>query len=563
VAPQAKAQQPTFHLDRLEIPGAPDDGMVLFRPVTQPKPTLFAQLALGYSRNPLHTSNITTDRTTLAISPTGVVSDQFTAYGTVGIEVLNRLVFAVSLPVTIVQDGQNPNYVGTVFNSPAATRVTADGGHLNDMRIDVRAVLARTANEKGAVGARLALLPPSGATANFGGDGVTSGMLMVDGEYDFSWLILTANTGIHFRTRNSVNDPVNGTGLGIGDEWRWAVGAFVPIKAGKYRLGATIFGQTGIENGDAVIGDTSFTKRNTPVEWNLEARMRFGPEERLWAGVGGGTLIANGYGAPDFRIVGLMGIYTNIFDVDAKSPGQKALRAKWRTERTQDSDNDGIPDDIDACPTEPEDHQGNDPNDGCPMPPDRDGDGIPDNLDKCPDQPEDKDGIEDGDGCPEDDFDKDGIPDATDACPKEPGAPSPDPKKNGCPSFIRLEKGKVEILQQVHFATGSATILPDSFPMLQEIANLLKANVAIKKMLIEGHTDDRGDDQMNLKLSQNRADSVKAWLTQHGVETGRLDAQGFGETRPIDDNKTDKGRAANRRVEFKITEEEDTNKAPH
>ena len=135
------------------------------------------------------------------------------------------------------------------------------------------------------------------------------------------------------------------------------------------------------------------------------------------------------------------------------------------------------------------------------MPPDRDGDGIPDQYDKCPDVPEDKDGIDDGDGCPEDDADNDGIPDAQDACPKEPGQKNTDPKKNGCPTFIKVEGNVVRILQQVHFATGSATILPESFPMLQEIANLLKANKGIKRMSIEGHTDNRGSADLNKKLS--------------------------------------------------------------
>jgi outer membrane protein OmpA-like peptidoglycan-associated protein len=194
------------------------------------------------------------------------------------------------------------------------------------------------------------------------------------------------------------------------------------------------------------------------------------------------------------------------------------------------------------------------------MPPDRDGDGIPDQYDKCPDQPEDKDGIDDGDGCPEDDADNDGIPDVVDACPKEPGTKNTDPKKNGCPSFIKVEGNVVRILQQVHFATGSTTILPESFPMLQEIANLLKSNQGIKKMSINGHTDNRGGADMNKKLSQGRAESVVKWLTQHGVEGTRLEAHGFGLEQPIEDNNTDAGRAANRRVEFKIVEEEDSNK---
>lgn len=563
VSSSAAAQQPTFALDRLQIPGAPDDGLVLFRPVTQPKPTAFAQLALGYQRNPLKTSNITRDATAIKTSSTGVVSDQFTAYATMGFQVLNRATLAVSLPVTLAQGGQNPNYgSSSLSGGPNTTVVTTDGAHLNDMRLDLRVILARTANEKGAIAGHAALLPPAGSNTNFGGDGSTSGLFMVHAEYDFNWLILTANTGVHFRPRNSINNPrpPADNGLGIGNEWRWAVGGFIPFKAGKYRLGATIFGQTGIES-DSIIGDTVFRGRNSPIEWNVEGRVRFGPKEQFWAGGGAGSLLANGYGAPDLRLLAFAGVYTNIFDSDAKSPERKAaLREKWRTERTTDTDKDGIPDDIDACPSEPEDHEGSDPNDGCPMPPDRDGDGISDQYDKCPDQPEDKDGIEDGDGCPEDDFDKDGVPDATDACPKEPGAPSPDPKRNGCPQFIKMENGRVDILQQVHFQSGSSNILPDSFPMLQEIANLLKANQSIKKMSIEGHTDDRGDDKMNEKLSQGRAESVMRWMTQHGVETPRLEAHGYGEAKPIADNATDKGRAANRRVEFKILEDEDTNK---
>ncbi len=555
----AKAQQSTFHLDRLEVPGSPEDGLVLYRPVTQPKPIFFGQLALGYSRNPLHLSNITSDKATLdrAGNSTGVVKDQFTAYATLGFQFLNRFTVSVTLPATLIQDGSVPTYAGS---APGKSTFQTGGPTVGDTRIDVRAVLLRTSNEKGAIGVSGSLFAPSGTYSTFGGDGSTSGMVEIQGEYDFNWLILTANTGVMFRPRNSINDPVNNNGLGIGNEWRWAAGGFIPIKAGKYRIGATIFGQTGITNGDSVIGDTFGKKRNTPVEWNVEGRAKIGPKDRWWVGLGAGTLIGNGYGAPDLRVVGLLGAYVPILDSDAASPDRKAAqRAEWRRESTSDRDHDGIPDDIDACPDEPEDHKGPDPNDGCPMPPDRDGDGIPDQYDKCPDEPEDKDGIEDGDGCPEDDADHDGIPDVKDACPDVPGKPSPDPKQNGCPQFIKKEGSVVRVLQQVHFQTGSSKILPDSFPMLQEIADLLKSSPQIKKMSIEGHTDNKGAADMNKRLSQSRADSVMKWLTDHGTEKPRLEAHGYGLERPIEDNGTEKGRAANRRVEFKILEEEDPN----
>ena len=106
------------------------------------------------------------------------------------------------------------------------------------------------------------------------------------------------------------------------------------------------------------------------------------------------------------------------------------------------------------------------------------------------------------------DTDNDGIPDVVDACPKEPGPASSDPKKNGCPQFIRMEGSTIRILEQVHFKTGSATILADSFPMLQEIANLMNANADIHRISIEGHTDTGApltSISSSLKLGPNRS----------------------------------------------------------
>jgi OOP family OmpA-OmpF porin len=564
-AREASAQQKTFHLDRLEMPGAPDDGVVLFRPVTNQRTILFGQLGIGYQFRPLRTSTVTTDQATLARSDSAVVQHQLAIYGNVGFQLLDRATFALAFPWYPAQDGENPRYVGAGgIPTPGVNRTTnvqTGGPGAGDVRLDLRGVLARSQDRKSALGAGVSVFFPSGTPANFGGDDAVGSMLMVTGETQVKFLVLTANTGVHFRPRHSINDPNNnGNGLGIGNEWRWAVGGFIPFKDGKYRIGGTIFGQTGIES-DRIIGETAFTKRNTPIEFNIEGRMRFGPADHWWVGAGGGSSILRGYGAPDLRLIALLGTYVPILESEAKSPERKAeIREKWRRERASDRDNDGIPDDIDACPDDPEDHKGNDPNDGCPMPPDRDGDGIPDQYDKCPDQPEDKDGIDDGDGCPEDDADNDGVPDTVDHCPKMPGKPSKDPNKNGCPTYIEEDGTVVRVLQQVHFAFGTAQILPDSFPVLQEVADYLKSNKAIKKMSIEGHTDNKGSPDLNKKLSQQRADSVMNWLVQHGIENGRLEAHGYGMERPIDENTTDAGRAKNRRVEFKIVDQEDTNR---
>ena len=563
----AHAQTTTFTLDRMVTPGGPDDGIAVYRPVTQDKTLFFAQVGLGYSANPLHTVNVVHDAATLAASPAGLVQGQITQYSTVGIEFLDRFMASVTLPVTWGQWGTNPTYeaVGFVGQANNASANIA-GPSAGDTRIDARAILFRTRDRRAAFGAQASLLVPTGTTASFGGDGQTTAMFGVSGEYTFHItegfnLTLVGNLGVDLRPTATFNLPANG-GLAVGDELRWAVAAFVPFKENKYRLGLTIFGQTGLEN-DAGTGDTIFANENNPIEWQAEGRMRFGKYDRFWAGAGAGSRLDQGYGAPDFRIVAVVGVQWPIFDVDAPSPEQAKAARRKRPIEIQDRDHDGIPDDIDACPDEPEDHLGADPNDGCPLPPDRDHDGIPDQFDKCPDEPEDHKGAEPNDGCPDPDTDKDGIPDSVDACPHEPGQPSPDPKKNGCPQFIRLEGSSVRVLQQVHFATGKADILPDSFPILQEIANLLKVTPSIKRMAIEGHTDNRGAAALNLHLSQARSESVMNWLVgRGGIEAKRLEAHGYGMTKPIEDNNTDEGRTANRRVEFNIKAEGDASSPP-
>ncbi|HLK37431.1 MAG TPA: OmpA family protein [Polyangiaceae bacterium] len=563
----ARAQQHTFHLDRLEVPGAPDDGLVLFRPVVRHDTILYTQLGLGFSIDPLRTRDISNQESVLRASPSNVITSQISTYMSAGFQLLERLTLGATLPIAWEEAGNQPQYPTTAFGGAAYTTFSTTGPAVGDMRIDARYILWVNEDGTQAVGLQAGLFVPTGAgsSTNFGGDGSFGAIApMLTGEWTpRHFATLVANVGVAWRGENSVNDPAGNhgppQGLGIGDELRLAIGAFLPVLDGKVRLGATIFTQTGLTgSGDTTVGNTIFTLQNTPIEWNFEARTKLPVIgwDHYYIGGGLGTRLSDGYGAPDFRFVALIGTYFPLEDTNPKSPEARMRVRESIRESMRDSDGDGIPDDVDACPTVPEDHKEPDPLDGCPQEADRDGDGIPDKFDKCPDEPEDKDGIDDQDGCPEDDADKDGIPDAKDACPKEPGQPDPDPKKNGCPKFIHLEGSTVRVLQQVHFETASATILPDSFPMLTEIVQLLKANPSIKKMRIEGHTDNRGGADMNLDLSKRRAASVREWLVQHGIESGRLESEGYGLTRPIESNDTDAGRAANRRVEFKITEED-------
>ncbi len=215
-----------------------------------------------------------------------------------------------------------------------------------------------------------------------------------------------------------------------------------------------------------------------------------------------------------------------------------------------DNDNDGLLDTSDKCPNE----AGPIENYGCPIV-DRDKDGILDKDDKCPDEPEDKDGFQDEDGCPDPDNDGDGILDKDDKCPNEAGVA----EEKGCPRQYKLvvvTKDKIEIKKQIKFATSSATIVgAESKAILADVAAALRDNPQIKKVRIEGHTDSVGNDDANMKLSQKRADSVRTALVKLKIDPARLEAVGFGETKPIASNATSAGRQENRRTEFNIVEQ--------
>jgi OmpA-OmpF porin, OOP family len=214
---------------------------------------------------------------------------------------------------------------------------------------------------------------------------------------------------------------------------------------------------------------------------------------------------------------------------------------------TTDRDGDGIPDDVDVCPNDPEDKDGFEDVDGCPDY-DNDNDGIYDAQDQCPDNPEDRDGFNDADGCPDNDNDKDGIVDAQDACPNNPEVVNGYKDSDGCPDEKPQEIKQTLVLRGVNFKTASAELLEESYYVLEQVYNSLEAYPNVK-VEIAGHTDDQGSDSYNLALSYDRAKSVVAYLVMRGISEDRLVARGYGESRPLVPNTSAEGRAKNRRVE--------------
>jgi outer membrane protein OmpA-like peptidoglycan-associated protein len=247
-----------------------------------------------------------------------------------------------------------------------------------------------------------------------------------------------------------------------------------------------------------------------------------------------------------------------ILDADDKCPQEPAgAHPDSRPERhgcpAADADHDGVTDDVDKCPAEAQGPFPDPERPGCPDG-DDDHDGVYNREDQCRHEPAGLTPDPQRKGCPAADRDHDTMPDATDACPDKPGAPNADPKKNGCPGLVLIDDGQIKINKPVFFATNKDTILKKSTPLLNAVGFALTHNANIRKVLVEGHTDNKGKPEKNQDLSQRRADSVKAWLIQLGVEPERLDSRGFGDSRPLVPNTTSKGRAANRRVQFTITD---------
>jgi outer membrane protein OmpA-like peptidoglycan-associated protein len=422
-----------------------------------------------------------------------------------------------------------------------------------DLGLRFRLVERRGATKQG-FGLALGLSAgvPTGSTDALAGENGATIRPRVDLSLGLGPVLLALNLGVAVRTGSK-----SFQNLALDHDLTWGFGARWRATE-MFALAAEVFGRTRLT-------DPFAEDSESPIE------LVGGPQLRVARGLtieaGAGTGLVPGYGAPDWRVYG--GVQwaepvAGVADTDGDGYPDPEDGCPLEPEDFDgfedpdgcpdpDNDKDGILDVNDQCPMDPEDVDGFEDTDGCPDP-DNDQDGILDVNDKCPMDPEDADGFEDQDGCPDPDNDQDGILDVDDKCPMEPETKNGFEDEDGCPDVVplaRMDKCTIVISDKIYFNTAKATIKPVSYPLLDAVAEIITQHGAsFERVDIEGHTDNRGSKAYNLKLSDRRAASVRAYLIKKGIAPDKLRSQGFGFSRPVAPNDTEEGREVNRRVGF-------------
>jgi outer membrane protein OmpA-like peptidoglycan-associated protein len=458
------------------------------------------------------------------------------------------------LPI-MTQSGDQPMFSGLA---------PAEGTALGDLAVHAKASLLDSSPLS--LGASATFTLPTGSDDQFAGADSASLHARGIGGFRSGRIMVGVNGGFRLRGTAELGDVDQGNELTYG-------------LAGAYRvlpeLSAIgeLFGAFGVGSDE--------TTGVSPLEWLAGARYRVSQQISVAGGVGWGLM--NGIGAPDFR--GFVHLTYSpkasaiepfpvtkgdvvvidrgdddgdgIINSDDECPKEAEDIDDWQDDDgcpEVDNDDDGLADGADPCPNDAEDADGFKDDDGCPDP-DNDEDKILDVDDKCPSEPEDVDGFEDDDGCDDPDNDSDGIPDVIDQCALEPEVINGNNDDDGCPddgeSLVMVMADRMELFEGVKFKGKSAKIVKKSHNVLGQVAATMRANRDFLRIRISVHVHPRN--KKDEALSKKRAEAVKQWLIDWGIEPERLDVKGYGSTRPL----VKKGRGAaaiNDRVEFIILE---------
>jgi len=416
-----------------------------------------------------------------------------------------------------------------------AGAMSADGPGLGDAWIGLRARLLGTGNDVFMLAAQLGTTVPladaSNADQNYRGEGQWTIDPKIVGQFNLGPARLLVNVGVRARPGQDESAP------GFGHELTVGAGAGVWLAKKRVMLAGEVLSAFAFEDFGG--------REATSIE--MLAGVKYFSRLGVTAGLGLGTGLARGVGSPDVRALAMLGWAPSCEKAPPPKPACDA-----------DADKDGVCSPCvaaqgrqaefasvckgdDQCPDQAEDKDAFEDADGCPDP-DNDKDGILDAADDCPLEPEDKDGFVDGDGCPED-----GPLPAVQPFGRLSDDDSTEPLKT-----VRIGCKEIKADWSVFFETGKAEIMAQSKTDLDQVVETLTATPDIRKVRVEGHTDSKGNPKSNLKLSDARAQAVRDYLVSRGIDAARLESKGYGQTKPVASNKTEEGRAKNRRVVFAI-----------
>ncbi len=583
------AAQPRGTLNRFRASPTPEDDLHLSRATDLGHLRFGAQITADYALNPLVYEAIAGDSSSEGFA---VVEHQLTTTLGLSLGLFDRLVVFGGLAFVPVMRGDR----GPVLDALGAPR--ADGAGLGDAYLGARVRLFGERDDIFALALQATMTMPTAGVpreAAYRGDPTVTVLPNLIGELRLgggAYLVMNVGTRIREESHATLGN------LGFGHELTYGLGFAAPVftDSADERTHLDVLAQ--------IYGDSAFTRIGERDGTALEGTLglRFFHASGFVTTLAAGPGLARGFGSPDLRaalMVGWASPRELVPSSDAESmdrDGDGIVEGDRCPDEAEDfdsfqdgdgcpdpdNDGDGIPDASDACPLEPETASSREGADGCPDPVlDSDGDGIRDDVDRCVDQPEDQDTFEDGDGCPDPDNDLDGVIDSADRCPLQAGPIAnegcPDTDRDGdsivdridnCPDEpgtvefhgcsaaqrVVIEGNTLQIREMVFFRSGRDEILRRSHDLLMNVAEVLNAHPEFRLIIVEGHTDSRGDRDRNLVLSQRRAELVVRFLVERGgIAPERLQARGVGPDRPlVPDARTQEDLARNRRVEFYI-----------
>jgi OmpA-OmpF porin, OOP family len=535
-------------------------------------------------------------RLTRANDDIPVVAKQAMLRASLAMPLWERVLLSVDVPLSLITSGDDPGLPGTTFTALEAPR-------FGDVRIGLRGRLVGDDGGPFQLGLGSYLFTPSGDQEHYAGEGAIRGAFHAvlggrsGGDVGF---LYSASIGPELRASDRPHALTYGAGVGL------------LLADDVIQLGAEVYGKTAL--GDSIpLSATPIVAAPAGTNAEMLGSVKLRVLDGLTFGAGVGPGLGSTTGTPVFRALGMIG-WTPLAESTSAAGPQTVLT---------DEDDDGVTDDIDACPDVPGEPNADPDKDGCPpadrdadgirdvddacprikgnpnadvtrngCPGDSDGDGFHDGEDACPSVPgaisddptklgcppdQDGDGVTDDDdacpaaagdpsddanknGCPADP-DRDGIRYGDDACPTEAGPRHPDASRNGCPLSTSKKPSKPgpgvaaagDTLEfTVHGSTLGQITTSNRTAVLLAIAERLKKS-DVRSAVVEGHTDDSGDEGFNVALSERRAMTIRNWLRDVGrVPANKLSAKGYGSSKPAGDNRIRTGRQRNRRVVVRI-----------